>query len=102
MDLQFLCSIPVLADFYEERRAIGQSVFPGLRWHVREDDEGVVLGNLFDCGCEVVGFGVIAALGPGEGDEEIAKAAAGNHGKGLPFIEIGEEGNRDPVFPKIA
>ena len=62
----------------------------------------MVLGNALDYRREVVGFGIIAPLGPGEGDKEVAKAAAGNHGKGLPFIEIGEEGSGDSVFPKMA
>ena len=102
MDLEFLCAVPVLADVYKERRAVRKILCPGFRWHIREDDEGVVLGNVLDYWREVVGFGVVAAAGPGERNEEVAKAAAGNHGKRLPLVEIGEENRRNPVFPKIA
>lgn len=62
----------MLADVDDEEFTAGEDVSPRFGGHVGDDDEGLLAGEGFDFGEEVVGLGVVGASGAGEEGEGFA------------------------------
>jgi hypothetical protein len=50
---------------------------------------------------EVMGFGIVLALRPGERYQKISEATPGNNRKRLPIIKVGKKSCRDSMFPQV-
>ncbi len=74
--LELLGTIAMLSYIDDEGGSFWEVRFPGIRRHVGEDDNGVIVGNAVDHGEKVVRLGVVTAFGAGEGNEEIGEAGA--------------------------